>query len=473
MWHENVLGTIGNTPLVKINRLAADLPCVVLAKVEFFNPGASVKDRIGVAMVEEAERQGLLQPGGTIIEGTSGNTGAGLALVAIAKGYRCIFTTTDKQSQEKIDVLRALGAEVMVCPTNVAPDDPRSYYSVARRLAGEIPNSFYINQYDNLANTEAHYRTTGPEIWEQTEGRVTHYIAGAGTGGTISGAARYLKEQNPDVKVVGVDPYGSVYYKYFFTREFDQKEIYPYLTEGVGEDILAKNMDFDLVDDYVRVTDKDSMQITRKLARQEGLFVGQSCGMAMAGALQWLRAHRDDLSENDVAVVILPDSGFRYLRKTYNDDWMRNHGFLESKPDLTVAQVLAERPVPAKAVVAVAPTDTLGEAIEQMAERSISQMPVIDDGEVVGSLTESVILNRLIEQPAARDQAVREVMRAPFPIVPRSLHLDHLSAYLEQGAGAVLVEPDTDGGYQIITKSDLISALAGAGRNGDGFNGTS
>ena len=472
MWHENVLGTIGNTPLVKINRLAADLPCVVLAKVEFFNPGGSVKDRIGVSMVEEAERQGLLRPGGTIIEGTSGNTGAGLALVAIAKGYRCIFTTTDKQSQEKIDVLRALGAEVMVCPTNVAPDDPRSYYSVARRLAGEIPNSFYINQYDNLANTEAHYRTTGPEIWEQTEGRVTHYIAGAGTGGTISGAARYLKEQNPEVKVVGVDPYGSVYYKYFFTREFDQQEIYPYLTEGVGEDILAKNMDFDLVDDYVRVSDKDSMQVTRKLARQEGLFVGQSCGMAMAGALQWLHTHRDDLAEEHVAVVILPDSGFRYLRKTYNDDWMRNHGFLESKPDLTVAQVLAGRPAMEKAVVFVAPTDTLGEAIASMAARSISQMPVIEDGEVIGSLTESVILNRLIEQPAARDQAVREVMRDPFPIVPRSLHLDHLSAYLEQGAGAVLVEPDTDGAYQIITKSDLISALAGAGRNGDGFNGT-
>ncbi len=471
MWHENILGTIGNTPLVKINRLATDLPCVVLAKVEFFNPGGSVKDRIGVSMVEDAERRGLLKPGGTIIEGTSGNTGAGLALVAIAKGYRCIFTTTDKQSQEKIDVLRALGAQVMVCPTNVAPDDPRSYYSVARRLADEIPNAFYINQYDNPSNTEAHYRTTGPELWEQTEGRLTHYFAGAGTGGTISGAARYFKEQNPEVKVIGVDPYGSVYYKYFFTREFDQQEIYPYLTEGVGEDILAKNMDFDLVDDYVRVTDKESMQITRKLARQEGLFVGQSCGMAMAGTLQWLRAHRDKLTQDHVAVVILPDSGFRYLRKTYNDDWMRNHGFLEAKAELTVAQVLAVRPSKDKTVIAVSPTDTLGEAIACMAERSISQVPVLENGEVIGSLTESVILNRLIEQPAARDQAVGEVMRAPFPIVPRSLHLDQLSAYLEQGAGAVLVEPDTDGGYQIITKSDLISALAGPGRNGDGFNG--
>ncbi len=469
MWHDNVLGTIGQTPLVKINRLAAGLPCQVLAKVEFFNPGGSVKDRIGVAMVEAAERQGLLKPGGTIIEGTSGNTGAGLALVAIAKGYRCIFTTTDKQSQEKIDVLRAFGAEVKVCPTNVAPDDPRSYYSVARRLAKEIPNSFYVNQYDNPANTEAHYRTTGPEIWQQTEGRVTHYIAGAGTGGTISGAARYLKEQNPTIKVVGVDPFGSVYHKYFFTREFDHDEIYPYLTEGVGEDILAENMDFDIVDDYVRVTDKASMQMTRRLAQQEGLFTGQSCGMAMAGALDWLQAHRETLTEDHVVVVILPDSGFRYLRKTYNDDWMRNHGFLESKSDLTVDEVLAVRP-PVRQVVAVAPSDTLGEAIRRMNDNSISQLPVIEQGAVVGSLTETVILNRLIEEPSARDEAVRGVMSEPFPIVSRSLHLDHVSTYLEQGAGAVLVELGSDGGFQIITKSDLISALAGAGRSGNGFH---
>ena len=471
MWHENVLGTIGQTPLVKINRLAADLPCTVLAKVEFFNPGGSVKDRIGVAMVEAAEERGLLKPGGTIIEGTSGNTGAGLALAGIAKGYRCIFTTTDKQSQEKIDVLRAFGAEVMVCPTNVAPDDPRSYYSVARRLAQEIPNSYYVNQYDNPANAEAHYRTTGPEIWDQTEGRITHYIAGAGTGGTISGTARFLKEQNPAIQVVGVDPMGSVYFKYYFTREFDDAEIYPYLTEGVGEDILAQNMDFDLVDDYVRVTDKASMQMTRRLAQQEGLFVGQSCGMALAGALDWLRAQGEALTEDDVVVVVLPDSGFRYLRKTYNDDWMRNHGFLEESEGLTVSQVLATR-TPARQVVAVAPTDTLDEAIWRMNENSISQLPVIEEGAVIGSLTETLILNRLIEEPGARTEPVRDIMSEPFPIVSPSLDLDHLSVYLEQGAGAVLVEPGTEGGYQIITKSDLISALAGAGRNGTGFNGT-
>ncbi len=328
MWHESILGAVGMTPLVRINRLSADLPCTVLAKVELFNPGASLKDRIAVVMVEEAERRGDLKPGGTIIEGTSGNTGAGLALVAIAKGYKCIFTTTSKQSKEKIDVLQALGADVRICPNNVEPDDPRSYYSVAQRLSEEIPNSCYMNQYDNLDNREAHYRTLGPEIWNQTEGRVTHLISGAGTGGTISGVAQYLKEQNPEVTIVGVDPYGSAYYKYFHTGEFDEDEIYPYLTEGAGEDILAKNMDFDLVDDYIRVGDKETMQMARRLAREEGIFAGQSSGLAMTGGLNWLRAHGETLSESDIAVIILPDSGFRYLRKTYNDDWMREHDLL-------------------------------------------------------------------------------------------------------------------------------------------------
>lgn len=328
MWHESILGTVGMTPLVRINRLSADLPCTVLAKVELFNPGASLKDRIAVVMVEEAERRGDLKPGGTIIEGTSGNTGAGLALVAIAKGYKCIFTTTSKQSKEKIDVLQALGADVRICPNNVAPDDPRSYYSVARRLSEEIPNSCYMNQYDNLDNREAHYRTLGPEIWNQTDGRITHLISGAGTGGTISGVAQYLKEQNPEVTIVGVDPYGSAYYKYFHTGEFDEDEIYPYLTEGAGEDILAKNMDFDLVDDYIRVDDKETMQMARRLAREEGIFAGQSSGLAMTGGLNWLRAQGETLTESDIAVIILPDSGFRYLRKTYNDDWMREHDLL-------------------------------------------------------------------------------------------------------------------------------------------------
>lgn len=469
MWHENVLGTIGNTPLVEINTLTDAFPCTVVAKVEFFNPGGSVKDRIGLSMIEEAEKQGLIEPGGTIIEGTSGNTGAGLAIAAIAKGYRCIFTTTDKQSQEKIDVLRAFGAEVLVCPTNVEPDDPRSYYSVARRLAEEIPNSVYLNQYDNPANTKAHYDTTGPELWSQTEGRITHFIAGAGTGGTISGTAQYLKEQNPDIQVIGVDPYGSVFYKYFHTGEFDEDEIYPYFTEGVGEDILPENMNFDLIDDFVRVDDQTSMQMTRRLAREEGLFIGQSCGMAIAGALQWLDDHRDELSEEDVVVVLFPDSGYRYLSKTYNDEWMRNHGFMESKPEVTVQEVLRMRPKNTP-VISMSPSDTIGRAIQRMTEEGISQMPVIDEGEVVGSLTETRILNRLIEKPGARDEAVRTIMGDPLPVVPDSLHLEHLSAYLERDAGAVLVDTGGEGHYAVITKSDLISALARVGRNGNNRN---
>lgn len=462
MWHDNVVSTIGDTPLVRLNKVTDAFPCTVIAKVEFFNPGGSVKDRIGLAMIEAAEKNGDLLPGGTIIEGTSGNTGAALAIAAVARGYHCIFTTTDKQSQEKLDVLRGLGAEVIVCPTNVAADDPRSYYSVARRLADETPNSVYLNQYDNPANRAAHVASTGPELWEQTDGRLTHFFAGAGTGGTISGTGAYLKDKNPDIRVVGIDPFGSVYYRYFHTREFDEDEIYPYLTEGVGEDILAKNMDFDLIDDYVRVTDREAMQMTRRLSREEGLFCGQSSGMAVAGAIQWMEAHADGLSEDDVVVILLPDSGFRYLSKTYNDNWMRNHGFLESKPDLTVRQVLTSRKI-GGTVLAASPEETLGDVIKTMAERGISQMPVIAGDTVIGSLTETVILNRLIDDPEAREQSVREVMGDPFPIVPRSLHLEHLSSYLEKGAGAVLVETDNGNHYQIITKSDLIGALALSG----------
>lgn len=475
MWHDNVLETVGQTPLVRLRQLTAGLPCTVLAKVEFFNPGGSVKDRIGQYMIERAERAGDLEPGGTIIEGTSGNTGAGLAIAAIAKGYRCIFTTTDKQSKEKIDVLRALGAEVRVCPTNVEPEDERSYYSVARQLAEEIPGAVYLNQYENPANTQAHYETTGPELWEGTDGRITHFISGAGTGGTISGVAKYLREQTSEITVVGVDPEGSVYHKYFHTGEFDENEIYPYFTEGVGEDILAGNMNFDLVDDYVQIGDKESMQMTRRLARREGLFVGQSCGMAMAGTLQWLHAHRDALSEDDVVVVLFPDSGFRYLSKTYNDDWMRDHDFLEPTPQVTVGEVLRMRRQ-GQPVVAVGPEDTLGDAIGAMTAQGLSQVPVIDrskagsSAKVVGSLTEARILHLMIESPETRDELVREAMGEPLPVVPRTMDLGLLSAYLDEEAGAVLVEPEpqgngnsSDADYEIITKSDLITALSRAG----------
>ncbi|WP_420457064.1 pyridoxal-phosphate dependent enzyme [Rubrivirga sp.] len=465
MWSDSILDTIGNTPLVRLQTLGRDFPCTVLAKVEFFNPGGSVKDRIGVAMIEDAEAKGLLKPGGTIVEGTSGNTGAGLAIAAIAKGYRCIFTTTDKQSPEKVDVLRAFGAEVVVCPTNVAPDDVRSYYSVAARLAREIPGAFYPNQYDHPANAEAHYRTTGPELWDQTDGRITHLVAGAGTGGTISGAARYLKEKNPDVQVVGVDPYGSVYAEYWRTGEFKESEIYPYATEGVGEDILAGNMDFSLVDDYVQVDDKTTMQMTRRLAREEGLFVGQSCGMAVAGALDWLGAHRDRLTEDDVVVVVLPDSGFRYLSKTYDDEWMRRNGFLEATPSLTAEGVLAARGR-TDGVIAVAPASTLAQAIETMTAHGISQVPVMDGDEVVGSLSERGVLSRLIAAPDARGQAVAEVMAEPLPVVDAALPLDRLTAHLDGSAGAVLVRGEAGDGapsYQILTRSDLIAALAASG----------
>ena len=323
----HITESIGNTPLVKLNRVTAGIKATVLAKVEYLNPGNSIKDRMAIRMIEDAEAAGILKPGGTIIEGTSGNTGMGLALAATARGYKCIFTMSDKQSKEKIDVLKAVGAEVIVCPTNVVPDHPDSYYSVARRLNQEIPNSFYPNQYDNMSNTVAHYETTGPEIWDQTDGKITHFVTGVGTGGTVSGTSQYLKEQNSAIITVGVDTYGSVFKKYKETGVFDENEIYPYATEGIGEDILPKNVNFDLIDSFIKVTDKDGALMTRRLAKEEGLFVGWSCGSAVYGALEYAREH--NLTEDDMLVVILPDHGSRYLAKLYNDDWMRAQGYID------------------------------------------------------------------------------------------------------------------------------------------------
>jgi cystathionine beta-synthase len=325
MWYKNILETIGNTPLVQLNSIVKGVSATVLAKIETTNPGNSIKDRMALKMIEDAERSGLLKPGGTIIEGTSGNTGMGLAIAAVVKGYKCIFTTTDKQSKEKVDALRAFGAEVIVCPTNVEPEDPRSYYSVSSRLEREVPNSWKPNQYDNLSNTQAHYEQTGPEIWEQTEGKITHLVVGVGTGGTISGTAKYLKEKNPAIKIWGIDTYGSVFKKYKETGEFDKNEIYPYVTEGIGEDFLPANVDFSLIDRFEKVSDKDAALMTREIARKEGIFAGNSAGSAVAGLLQL----KDELKASDVVVIIFHDHGTRYLGKMYNDDWLRAQGYLE------------------------------------------------------------------------------------------------------------------------------------------------
>jgi len=448
---KNILETIGNTPLVRINKITQELDCLVLAKVETFNPGNSVKDRMAVKMIEDAEADGRLKPGGTIIEGTSGNTGMGLALGAIVKGYKLICVITDKQSKEKMDILRAVGAKVIVCPTDVDPTDPRSYYSVSKRLGTEIPNSWYVNQYDNPSNAIAHYEQTGPEIWEQTEGKVTHFVVGVGTGGTISGVAKYLKEHNPNVKIWGVDTYGSVFKKYHETGIFDENEIYSYITEGIGEDILPKNVDFSLIDGFTKVTDKDAAVFTRRLALEEGIFVGNSAGSAIKGVLQ-LKEH---FKPEDVVVVLFHDSGSRYVGKMFNDDWMRERGFLDE--EITTAADLIKNHRD-KSLVIVRTEELVSHAIDRLKKFNISQIPVIDTTGFVGSIDESDLFKSYFSDKNIAEKPIREIMGKPYPVVQENTPVEEVSKLINKDNQAVLVQLE-NGKYHIITKHDIISSI--------------
>jgi cystathionine beta-synthase len=449
--YNNILETIGNTPLVKINKLTKGIKATVLAKVETTNPGNSAKDRMAVKMVDDAEKEGLIKPGGTIIEGTSGNTGMGLALVCIMKGYKLICVLSDKQSKEKMDILRAVGAEVVVCPTNVEPDDPRSYYSVSKRLAKETPNSWYVNQYDNLSNRIAHYEQTGPEIWDQTDGKITHFVVGVGTGGTISGVGKYLKEKNPDIKIWGIDTYGSVFKKYHETGEFDENEIYPYITEGIGEDILPKNVDFSVIDRFEKVTDKDAAIYTRRLAREEGIFVGNSAGSAIKGVLQMA----DDLKEDDVVVVLFHDHGSRYVGKIFNDEWMRERGFLEEKHK--TAQDLIQNHID-EPLVTLGVEELVSHAVGKMRNYNISQIPVTRDGEFVGMVDERTLINQLIDNPDFKDEVIGKIMGPALPTVLANTSIQELSKVISKDIPAVIVKLDNDK-HHIITRHDLIAAI--------------
>ena len=451
-FYNNILETIGNTPLVKLNVLTKDVKATVLAKVETANPGNSVKDRMAIKMIEDAEKAGFLKPGGTIIEGTSGNTGMGLALGCIIKGYKLVCVLNDKQSKEKMDILRAVGAEVVVCPTAVEPTDPRSYYSVSRRLAEETPNSWYANQYDNLSNRTAHYESTGPEIWEQTGGKITHFVVGVGTGGTISGVGKYLKEKNPNIKIWGIDTYGSVFKKYKETGIFDENEIYPYITEGIGEDILPENVDFDVIDLFEKVTDKDAAVYTRKIAREEGIFVGNSAGSAIKGLLQL----KDQLTEDDVVVVLFHDHGSRYVGKIFNDDWMRERGFLDEEFKTAGELVAQHRNTP---LVTLYAEELVSHAIAAMRKFSISQIPVMKDGKFVGSIDDSNVYQLLVENPELRNAPISTIMNVAFPIVKAATHLDELCKLINKNTPAVLVEMP-EGGYHIVTRYDIISAMS-------------
>ncbi|POY37994.1 cystathionine beta-synthase [Solitalea longa] len=449
-YYNNILETIGNTPMVKLNKLVAEIPATVLAKVETFNPGNSIKDRMALKMIEDAEKEGKLKPGYTIIEGTSGNTGMGLAIAAIIKGYKCIFTTTDKQSKEKVDALKAFGAEVIVCPTNVDPEDPRSYYSVSSRLVNETPNSWKANQYDNLSNSKAHYEQTGPEIWEQTEGKITHLVVGVGTGGTICGTGKYLKEKNPNIKIWGIDTYGSVFKKYKETGIFDKNEIYPYITEGIGEDFLPENVDMSIIDLFEKVTDKDAALMTREIVKKEGIFVGNSAGAAIAG----LKQLKDKLTKDDVVVVIFHDHGTRYLGKMFNDDWMRERGFLQEE-FITAKDLVKDHPA---ALVTIGSGEPVSNAIEKMKKYGISQIPVKRDGEFAGMLDEGHLFRLMIGDNLTSNKLIEDVMLPALPEVSGDDSIKKVTKFLNHGNKAVLVKLE-DGSYHIITQQDIITHI--------------
>ena len=445
----NILETIGNTPLIKLNKITKDLPGLILAKVDYFNPGNSIKDRMALKMVEVAEEKGLLKPGGTIIECTSGNTGMGLALAAVVKGYKSIFVTTDKQSKEKADILKAVGAEVIVCPTNVMPEDPASYYSVAKRLAKEIPNSYHFNQYDNLANRLAHYETTGPEIWNQTDGKITHLVCTAGTGGTVTGTAMYLKEKNPNIKIWAIDVYGSLLTKYFRTGEIDMNEVHPYISEGFGEDFVPQNYDMSVIDHFEQVTDKDGAVMARRLAKEEGLFCGYSAGSCLQGLMQL----KDQLKPSDVVVCIFHDHGSRYVAKIYNDQWMIERGFLDVK---TFKDIVASRGAKQK-LLTVTTTDTIQSAVDLMKKFNIENIPVTDGSEIIGSISESGLFNALLKGIDIKATTVGEVIEAAYPVVDFETPVERLSNMITKDIGAVLAK-DEAGNYHIVTKYDVIQA---------------
>lgn len=451
---DNILETIGHTPMVRLNRITKGVVAAdVVAKIETTNPGNSIKDRMALKMIEDAEADGRLKPGGTIIEGTSGNTGMGLAIAAVVKGYSCIFTTTDKQSKEKVDALRAFGADVIVCPTDVEPEDPRSYYSVSSRLERDTPNSWKANQYDNPSNAQAHYEQTGPEIWDQTDGAVDHLVVGVGTGGTLSGTAKYLKEQKPSVKAWGIDTYGSVFKKYKETGVFDKNEIYPYITEGIGEDFLPQNVDFSLVDHFEKVTDRDAAIMTSRIAREEGIFAGNSAGSAMAGLLQLA----PNFKAGELVVVIFHDHGTRYLGKMYNPDWMREKGFLDKK-GITAKDLVADRQ---KArLVTLDRTDTVAAAAHIMTAQAYSQIPVVANGRLVGSVNEGHLFSEIVKHPELLKGPVEAIMEPAFPYADISTGIDALAGMITPDSPAVLVRDFKSDETYIITRWDVIRALS-------------